>query len=121
MRAELGNEGGGAWIGRYREGMWANFGKQRQMIDDFAPDFIVMFGDDQYENFREDIIPPFCVFGLDADVDLQPWKNGDGQGRPNAWGESGDWKMRIHGHRAGAKHLTSGLRQAGVAMPSAYQ
>ena len=24
----------------------------------------VVFGDDQYENFREDMIPPFCVFAV---------------------------------------------------------
>ena len=63
MLAELGNDEGRASIDRYRERMWANFRKQRQMIDDFAPDFMVLIGDDQYENFREDIIPPFCIYG----------------------------------------------------------
>ena len=76
MLAEMGNDEGRGSIERYRERMWANFRKQRQMIDDFKPDFIVLIGDDQYENFREDIIPPFCVLGLDDDFDLQPWKNG---------------------------------------------
>ena len=63
MLAEMGNDEGRGSIGRYRERMWANFRKQRKMIDDFAPDFIVLIGDDQYENFREDIIPPFCIYG----------------------------------------------------------
>src|SRR6185312_2714864 len=26
-----------------------------------GPDFVLLWGDDQYENFREDIIPPYCV------------------------------------------------------------
>jgi len=34
----------------------------RAALDDFAPDFVVVWGDDQYENFREDGVPPFCVF-----------------------------------------------------------
>src|SRR4051812_4174022 len=41
------------------------FRKVRAALDDFAPDFVLIWGDDQYENFREDGIPPFCVFALD--------------------------------------------------------
>ncbi|MBV1906333.1 MAG: hypothetical protein KUG75_09675 [Pseudomonadales bacterium] len=37
----------------------------RKVIDDFAPDAILMFGDDQYENFKEDIIPPFNMYCMD--------------------------------------------------------
>ena len=38
------------------------FKKVRAAIDDFKPDAVIMFGDDQYENFKEDIIPPFNVY-----------------------------------------------------------
>ena len=38
--------------------MLADFRKVRAALDEFAPDFIVTWGDDQYENFREQIIPP---------------------------------------------------------------
>src|SRR5258708_35871455 len=68
MLAELGSDEGRASIGRYRERMWANFRKQRQMIADFAPDFIVLLGADQYEHFREAIIPRFFAFGLDHEI-----------------------------------------------------
>ena len=30
-----------------------------------SPDFVLMFGDDQYENFKEDLLPPFCVYAFD--------------------------------------------------------
>ncbi len=40
--------------------------KVRQAIDDFAPDAVIIFGDDQYENFKEDVIPPFNVYCMDA-------------------------------------------------------
>ena len=62
MAEEIGNDKGVTSAAAYRERMWANFRKQREIIDDFAPDFIVVIADDQYENFKEDIIPPFCVF-----------------------------------------------------------
>ena len=37
----------------------------RQHLDAFAPDLVVIFGDDQYENFIEDIVPPFCIYIVD--------------------------------------------------------
>lgn len=37
----------------------------RSALDAFNPDFVLIFGDDQYENFREDGVAPFCVFALD--------------------------------------------------------
>jgi len=33
----------------------------RAALDDFAPDVVVIWGDDQYEMFREDVVPAFCV------------------------------------------------------------
>ena len=39
----------------------ASLRKTRAQIDAFRPDFIVMWGDDQYENFNEDVVPPYCV------------------------------------------------------------
>ena len=106
---------------RYHERMWDDFRKLRKIIDDFAPDFIVIFADDQYENFRETIIPPFCVYGLDRDFDQQIWSHGMNAKVANYWGEPHDWNLRIHGHRDGAKYLTTGLLNRGVAMPYAYK
>jgi hypothetical protein len=40
----------------------AAFKKVRAAIDDFKPDAVIIFGDDQYENYKEDIIPPFSVY-----------------------------------------------------------
>ena len=38
----------------------------RDAIDDFAPDAVVIFGDDQFENFKQNIIPPFNVYCMDS-------------------------------------------------------
>ena len=40
-----------------RPGSHSGFRAARQALNEFDPDFVLMFGDDQYENFKEDIIP----------------------------------------------------------------
>ena len=42
---------------------------------------------------------------------LQPWSNGNG-GKPNRWGEKGDWNLNLKGHREAAKYLATGLIEA---------
>jgi len=121
MLEEVGNDMGLSAAGSYRARMWDNFRKQRQMIDEFDPDFIVIIADDQYENFKEDIIPPFCVFGLDDDFEQEIWAHGFNAGKDNYWGEPADLKVTFHGHRDGAKCLTTGLLERGVVMPYAYR
>ncbi|MSQ69790.1 MAG: extradiol ring-cleavage dioxygenase [Betaproteobacteria bacterium] len=121
MLAEFGADEGIAAARAHRARQLESFRRQRQMIDEFAPDVVVIFGDDQYENFKEDIIPPFCVFGLDEDFDSHPWAHGMNSGRQNVWGETSDWTLRLHGHRDAAKLLTTGLLERGVAMPYAYK
>jgi len=121
MLEEVGNDMGLSAAGRYRERMWKNFRKQREIIDEFDPDFIVIIADDQYENFKEDIIPPFCVFGLDDEFEQEVWGHGFMSKKDNYWGEPHDTKMTFHGHRDGAKYLTTGLLERGVPMPYAYK
>ena len=62
--AELGNDGGKSSARRYGARMADDFRAIRKALDDFNPDLVLIWGDDQYENFREDIIPAFCVLGL---------------------------------------------------------
>ena len=121
MVEEVGNDEGLSAAARYRERMWGNFRKQRAMIDAFEPDFIVVIADDQYENFKEDIIPPFCVYGLDDDFEQEVWAHGIMGKRPNHWGEPVDTKITFHGHREGAKCIATGMLERGIPMPYAYK
>ncbi len=121
MLEEVGNDMGLSSAGTYRERMWQNFRRQREIIDEFDPDFIVIIADDQYENFKEDIIPPFCVFGLDDEFEQEVWGHGFMAEKDNYWGEPHDTKMTFHGHREGAKYLTTGFLNRGIAMPYAYK
>jgi hypothetical protein len=116
LREELGNDFGAASATRAREVYRRHFAEARQALDDFRPDVIVMFGDDQYENFKEDIVPPFAVLAYE-DQEIRPWQH-----RPyNPWGEPADKSFHIRGHRAAGKHLASGLLQAGIDVAYSYK
>lgn len=59
----------------------------RAAIDDFKPDFVLIWGDDQYENFREEIIPPYCISAHPGFEFGPPAKN--------VWVESVDKRFRL--------------------------
>jgi hypothetical protein len=65
MREEWGDDEGVAAARRHREEGLKGYRAARAAIDAFQPDFVLMFGDDQYENFQEDLIPPFAIYALD--------------------------------------------------------
>ena len=65
MRTEYGDDQGIAAARMHRDRLVAGFRQQRAELDAFNPDFVLIWGDDQYENFKEDIIPPFCVLAYD--------------------------------------------------------
>jgi hypothetical protein len=122
--AELGNDDGLSAANRCGERFGNDFRAIRKILDEFKPDLVVVWGDDQYENFREDIVPAFCLLGYDADFELKPWHtNGEGGngGKPNRWGEPGDWSLPLHGHREAAKFLATGLIERGIDMAYAYK
>jgi len=114
MRAELGNDFGVAEAGRQRQILRRHFAEMRRALDDFKPDVVVIWGDDQHENFQEDLIPPFAVLAYD-DQTIQPWK--ERNNTENPWGEPVDFTYCVRGHRAAGKYLATGLIEAGIDMP----
>ena len=87
LREELGNDWGASAAARGREVYRAHFAEARRVIDEFNPDLVVMWGDDQYENFKEDIVPPFAVLAYE-DQELQPWAHRRSPWNP--WNEPAD-------------------------------
>ena len=88
LMAELGNDDGLSAANRCGERFGNDFRAIRKILDDFNPDFVLVWGDDQYENFKEDIVPPFCVLGYDPEFALQPWQaNGHGGNGSNGSGK----------------------------------
>jgi hypothetical protein len=105
----------------------------KQALDDFKPDFVVIWGDDQYENFKEDIIPAFAVLAY-GDMQLYPWRDASqsamidtekkdewGGGKPNVWREAADTCFLVRGHQDGAKHIASELLRAEFDVAYAYK
>ena len=114
MREELGNDFGLAEAGRHRQVFKRNFAEARAALDEFKPDVVIMWGDDQHENFQEDLIPPFAVLAY-GDQEIQPWK--ERKQADNPWGEPIDFTYRVRGHQAAGKYLAAGLIEEGIDMP----
>lgn len=118
MRAQWGSDRGQTHSDTHRAELIEEFRKIRAELDAFRPDFVLIWGDDQYENFREDCVPAFCVLAYDS-MAFQPWK-GYTRGR-NVWNEPEEKTISVPGHRAGAKYLATALLNDEVDVAYAYQ
>ena len=119
MRLEYGEDKGDTSHKKVRARLVAGFKAQRAALDAFNPDLVLIWGDDQYENFQEDVIPPFCVLAYD-EMECTPFINRDGTPKPNVWGEPADKTFRYKGHPA-ARELTTSLIEQGFDMSYAYK
>lgn len=117
LRKEWSTDEGSAAGEAHRDRVVAEIRKARQVLDDFKPDFVVVWGDDQYENFKEDLIPPFAVLAYDK-FEAKPWAHFR---EPNYWHEPEDKVFHLAGHRAGGKGLASGLLAEGFDVAYAYK
>lgn len=120
MRIEWSNDQGLRAAGEHRRRLVDAFRRVRRSLDDFRPDVVVMFGDDQYENFREDVIPPFCIFAM-PEMESRPFARRSRRGpAANVWGEPAETVFRARGHPDAARYLTTSLIDAGIDMAYAY-
>lgn len=109
LREEFGEDNGVSAGVKHRAKVMDAFHQIRDAIDAFAPDFVLIFGDDQWENFHDDLVPPFAVYAWD-EIECQPFMRrayvGDGE---NAWREPRDTVFRFKGHREAGVHLVNEL------------
>src|SRR5213082_696816 len=103
----------------HRKRLVAGFRKCREALDTFDPDVVLIWGDDQYENFREDGVPSFCVFALDG-IDSKPYAR-PGRSTENVWGEGPDTVIQTKGHHVAASTLAAGLIKADYDVSYAYK
>ena len=125
MVEEFGVEGENATASAaiHRERVMSGYRKVRDEIDAFKPDAVLIWGDDQYENFKEDLVPPFCLF-LASEFEAQPWVNGAGwmmSPADNFFGDPQDTTYRYKGQPDAARHLIRRLHEEGFAIPYAYK
>ena len=124
MREEWGDDEGVAAAAKHRADMVRGIRKVRAALDSFDPDVVLIFGDDQYENFREDIIPPYCVLAY-QDMDVYPWKDvhesGMLSGKANTWDEPVDTVRRVRCHRDAGRYIAEQLIRSGFDISYAYE
>src|SRR5947208_1986538 len=113
MRAEWGDDEGLAAAGKHRAVLVDGFRKARQALDEFKPDLVLIWGDDQYENFHEDLVPPFNVYAMES-IDTKPYKPSAVMRSPeNVWGQPCDTVVPVPGHPTAATHLAAKLIKSG--------
>jgi hypothetical protein len=118
LRREWGHDEGLTAAIAHRAEVSAGFRRARKALDEFQPDLVLIWGDDQYENFKEDIVPAFCVQAY-GDVECHPWRRS--RFASNAWGEDRDTAVVVRGHPEAAKHVTTRLLGAGFDVAYAYR
>lgn len=125
MRAEWGTDRGASAAAGHRAALLAGFTRVRAALDAFRPDVVLIWGDDQYENFREDLIPAFTVCAY-PDLDFHPWRHAqrssmaDG-GKPNVWNEGPDMHYRVRGDPVFGRALATALLESGFDIAYAYR
>ncbi len=126
MQEEYGPDGrdGLAAAAAHRQRLVEGFRRVREEIEAFNPDFVLIWGDDQYENFHEDLVPPFSIY-ICPQFETQPYTKRrfrpDGTEAFNVWGEDIDHVFTHRGHPEAAKYLTTRLLEMGYPMPYAYK
>jgi hypothetical protein len=124
MQAEWAEDFGAKAAAEHRKKLVAGFDRVRAALDAFRPDAVVIWGDDQYENFKEDLIPPFAVLAFD-DLDLYRWDHAQAssmmKGKANVWGEDASKHYRLRGRPDIAKHIVAGLLEHDIDIAYAYR
>ena len=110
MLEEWGDDEGRSAAERHSQRLMEGYRRLRRELDAFRPDLVVIWGDDQYENFKRTCVPPFCVYIFDKLV-CHPYGGGLRLFKTdeNAWGVPKDKEMVVQGHRAGARALVQYL------------
>jgi Catalytic LigB subunit of aromatic ring-opening dioxygenase len=108
---QWGSDEGAAAAGVHRAKLVAELRKVRAALDDFKPDFVLIWGDDQYENFKEDVIPPYCICAHPT------FEFGPPAG--NIWGTTE--KYRVTGNVEAAKHIAMRLISEGFDTAYSYK
>lgn len=120
MRREWSDDQGLAAAARHRKALVDNLTRCRETLDEFKPDVVVVWGDDQYENFREEVIPPFCVLAYD-DLEVEPFELMVERGSPNAWGMPDHSTITLRGSADQGRWLTNELINRDFDMAYSYR
>jgi hypothetical protein len=119
-REEWGDDGGTTAAATHRQRLLDDLAVCRKAVDDFEPDVLLVWGDDQYENFREEVIPSFCVLAY-PDTRVEPFGVLDMLKIPNVWGLPSDTEFTMKGDPEFAKQVTSDVLSDGIDVAYSYE
>ncbi len=119
MRREWSNDEGWAASEEHRRLLTENFRWIRSELDAFNPDVVLIWGDDQYENFRESIVPAFALMAY-PEFNVKPWSH-LAPGRENSWDEPLDKQFHYKGHQKAGKYLANRLIADGFDIAYGYE
>ena len=117
---EWGADGGVAAAAVHRARLLDDLDKCRDAIDEFEPDVLMVWGDDQYENFREEVIPSFCILAY-TDTVMEPFGVLDMLEVPNVWGMPNDSSFVMQGAPDFAKDAAAAVLGSGVDVAYSYR
>ena len=120
MRAEWSDDGGTAAAARHRAELVENLARCRAALDAFCLVLVVVWGVVQYENFREEVVPPFCVLAY-GDLEVPAFEVMNERGSPNAWGLPADLTITLHGDAAESRRMADTLIADGFDMAYSYR
>jgi Catalytic LigB subunit of aromatic ring-opening dioxygenase len=119
-RSQWSTDQGHAAAVQHRQELLEGLAVCRRELDNFQPDVLIVWGDDQYENFREEVIPAFCVLAY-GDTEVEPFGVLRRIGAPNVWGLPDDTTYTMHGAPEFAKRLASDVLADGIDCAYSYQ
>jgi hypothetical protein len=117
MQAEWGTDEARSSAATHREQLRAGFLSARAALDEFNPDLLLVWGDDQYENFKEDIVPPYALLAF-GDTETRPWEKFPW---PNVWQEPKDTSYTVKGRPDVARWLAERLLDDDIDVSYAYK
>ena len=94
------------------------FRKARKAIEDFNPDFVLIWGDDQYEAIQEDMMTAFTVFNI-PEIELKRRIGVFWSPEQSANGGSAIVE-KMKGHTEAATHLTNELVRSGFEVAQGF-
>lgn len=119
-RTEWADDEGVGAATEHRARLSEDIARCRKDIDDFKPDVLMVWGDDQYENFREEVIPSFCILAYD-DTEVEPFGVLDMIKVPNYWDLPGDTSFMMRGDPDFAKKAATEVLESGIDVAYSYQ
>jgi hypothetical protein len=110
MRAEWSTDEGLAAAHEHRRRLIEGYRVLGETLHSFAPDIVLIWGDDQFENYKRDCIPAFAV-GIFDEVVAHPFGGSEPvfKTTENVWGLAPDTPLVIRGHRQAASALARHL------------